>query len=130
MCIRDSHKGSWGNANDARNVIYADSLTEEGLFDAIRDRRLYATEDKNLEISYTLDGHMMGSQLGTEEVGENVTIDVTVYDPDHSDAISKVEVVEMCIRDRTSPASLTRPRSSVSCPPPSPPNWTTRSRTS
>lgn len=90
---QDNHKGSWGNANDARNVIYADSLTEEGLFDAIRDRRLYATEDKNLEISYTLDGHMMGSQLGTEEVGENVTIDVTVYDPDHSDAISKVEVV-------------------------------------
>lgn len=90
---QDNHKGSWGNANDARNVIYADSLTEDGLFDAIRERRLYATEDKNLEISYTLDGHMMGSQLGTEEVGENVTIDVTVYDPDHSDAISKVEVV-------------------------------------
>lgn len=90
---QDNHKGSWGNANDARNVIYADSLTEEGLFDAIRERRLYATEDKNLEISYTLDGHMMGSQLGTDAVGENVNIEVTVYDPDHSDAISKVEVV-------------------------------------
>lgn len=90
---QDNHKGSWGNANDARNVIYADSLTEDGLFDAIRERRLYATEDKNLEISYTLDGHMMGSQLGTEDVGENVTIDVTVYDPDYNDAISKVEVV-------------------------------------
>lgn len=90
---QDNHKGSWGNANDARNVIYADSLTEEGLFDAIRDRRLYATEDKNLEISYTLDGHMMGSQLGTEDVGENVDIAVTVYDPDYNDAISKVEVV-------------------------------------
>lgn len=90
---QDNHKGSWGNANDARNVIYADSLTEEGLFDAIRERRLYATEDKNLEISYTLDGHMMGSQLGTEDVGENVDIAVTVYDPDYNDAISKVEVV-------------------------------------
>lgn len=90
---QDNHKGSWGNSNDARNVIYADSLTEEGLFDAIRERRLYATEDKNLEISYTLDGHMMGSQLGTEEVGENVKIEVTVYDPDYNDAISKVEVV-------------------------------------
>ena len=90
---QDNHKGSWGNANDARNVIYADSLTEDGLFDAIRERRLYATEDKNLEISYTLDGHMMGSQLGTDAVGENVNIEVTVYDPDHSDAISKVEVV-------------------------------------
>ncbi len=90
---QDNHKGSWGNANDARNVIYADSLTEEGLFDAIRDRRLYATEDKNLEISYTLDGHMMGSQLGTDDVGENVKIAVTVYDPDYNDAISKVEVV-------------------------------------
>lgn len=90
---QDNHKGSWGNANDARDVIFADELTEEGLFDAIRERRLYATEDKNLEISYTLDDHMMGSQLGTEDVGENVTIDVTVYDPDYNDAISKVEVV-------------------------------------
>lgn len=90
---QDNHKGSWGNANDARDVIYADSLTEEGLFDAIRARRLYATEDKNLEISYTLDDHMMGSQLGTDDVGENVDIDVTVYDPDYNDAISKVEVV-------------------------------------
>lgn len=90
---QDNHKGSWGNANDARNVIYADSLSEDGLFDAIRERRLYATEDKNLEISYTLDGHMMGSQLGTEDVGENVDIAVTVYDPDYNDAISKVEVV-------------------------------------
>ena len=90
---QDNHKGSWGNANDARDVIFADELSEDGLFDAIRERRLYATEDKNLEISYTLDGHMMGSQLGTEDVGENVTIDVTVYDPDYNDAISKVEVV-------------------------------------
>lgn len=90
---QDNHKGSWGNANDARDVIFADELSEDGLFDAIRERRLYATEDKNLEISYTLDGHMMGSQLGTDDVGENVNIAVTVYDPDYSDGISKVEVV-------------------------------------
>lgn len=90
---QDNHKGRWGNANDARDVIFADELSENGLFDAIRERRLYATEDKNLEISYTLDGHMMGSQLGTDDVGENVDIDVTVYDPDYNDAISKVEVV-------------------------------------
>ena len=90
---QDNHKGRWGNANDARDVIFADELSENGLFDAIRERRLYATEDKNLEISYTLDDHMMGSQLGTDDVGENVDIDVTVYDPDYNDAISKVEVV-------------------------------------
>lgn len=90
---QDNHKGSWGNANDARDVIFADQLSEDGLFDAIRDRRLYATEDKNLEISYTLDGHVMGSQLGTDDVDENVNIAVTVYDPDYSDGIAKVEVV-------------------------------------
>lgn len=90
---QDNHKGRWGNANDARDVIFADELSENGLFDAIRERRLYATEDKNLEISYTLDDHMMGSQLGTDDVGENVDIDVTVYDPDYNDGISKVEVV-------------------------------------
>ena len=88
---QDNHKGKWGNANDARDVILADALTEESIYEAIRAYRVYASEDKNLEISYTLNDQVMGSII--EEVPETVEIDVSVYDPDTSDSISKVEVV-------------------------------------
>ena len=88
---QDNHKGRWGNANDARDVILAESLSEDALYEAIRAMRVYATEDKNLEITYTVNGNQLGSIL--TEVPENLSIDVTLYDPDKTDSISKVEVV-------------------------------------
>lgn len=88
---QDNHKGKWGNANDARDVILTDDFSEEGIYEAIRNYRVYATEDKNLEINYTLNGMMLGSII--EEVPETAAISVSVYDPDSSDSITKVEVV-------------------------------------
>ena len=88
---QDNHKGKWGNANDARDVILTDDFTEEGIYQAIRDRRIYATEDKNLEITYTLNGEMLGSII--EEVPDTAQIAVSVYDPDSTDSIARVEVV-------------------------------------
>ena len=87
---QDNHKGKWGNANDARDVILTDDFSQEGIYQAIRDRRVYATEDKNLEINYTLNDEMLGSTIAD---AESANIKVSVYDPDASDSISKVEVV-------------------------------------
>ena len=88
---QDNHQGKWGNANDARDVILTDNFTEEGIYDAIRALRMYATEDKNLELGYTVNGLMMGSSIKT--VPGKLDIEVSVYDPDRTDSISKVEVV-------------------------------------
>ena len=88
---QDNHKGKWGNANDARDVILTDSFTEDGIYEAIRALRMYATEDKNLELTYTVNGLMMGSSI--TEVPDKLNIEVTVNDPDASDSIAKVEVV-------------------------------------
>lgn len=88
---QDNHKGRWGNANDARDVILTDNFTEDGIYEAIRALRMYATEDKNLELGYTVNGQMMGSSI--TEVPEKLNLEVTVNDPDKSDSISKVEVV-------------------------------------
>ncbi len=88
---QDNHKGKWGNANDARDVVITDNFTEEGIYEAIRAMRMYSTEDKNLEIDYTVNGLMLGSSI--TEVPEKLNINVTVYDPDSSDSISKVEVI-------------------------------------
>ena len=88
---QDNHKGKWGNGNDARDVIVTDNFTEDGLYEAMRNYRVYATEDKNLEILYTVNGQLLGSMF--EEVPEKLNISVSVSDPDATDSISKVEVI-------------------------------------
>lgn len=88
---QDNHKGKWGNANDARDVILTDNFTEEGVYQALRDMRVYSTEDKNLELNYTVNDLPLGSTIA--EVPEKLNINVSVHDPDASDTISKVEVV-------------------------------------
>ncbi len=89
---QDNHKGLWGNANDARDVILADSFTEQGIYDAIRALRVYATEDKNLEITYNVNDLPMGTIFGEEKPAE-LNVVITVYDPDAADAIAKVELI-------------------------------------
>ena len=88
---QDNHKGKWGNANDARDVIITDNFTEEGIYEAIRERRMYATEDKNLELGYTVNGSMMGSILS--EVPSALDFEISVSDPDKTDSIAKVEII-------------------------------------
>ena len=88
---QDNHKGKWGNANDARDVILTDEFSEDGLYDAIRAMKMYATEDKNLEIGYTVNDLPLGSSI--KDVPETLNINVTVNDPDSTDSISKVEVI-------------------------------------
>lgn len=86
---QDNHKGKWGNANDARNVILTDNLTEQGIYDALKDRKVYATEDKNLEITYTVNDEFMGTII--QEVPESLNIEVGLSDMD--DAIQKAEII-------------------------------------
>ena len=88
---QDNHKGKWGNANDARDVILTDDFTEQGIYRAIRARRMYATEDKNLQITYTVNDLQLGSSI--TEVPEKLNFSVTFYDPDKTDSIVKVELV-------------------------------------
>ena len=88
---QDNHKGRWGNANDARDVILTNDFSEQGIYAAIRALRVYATEDKNLEIYYTINDQPMGTIFTEENAPEKLNVVVTVYDPD--DSFSKVEVI-------------------------------------
>ena len=87
---QDNHKGKWGNANDARDVILTDDFTEDGIYAALRARRMYATEDKNLDLDYTVNGNMMGSII---DVPEKLNFEISFNDPDRTDSIAKVELV-------------------------------------
>lgn len=86
---QDNHKGNWGDSNTARSVVLASDLTEEAIYDAIRNYRVYATEDNDLSILYSLNGSAMGSILGKQE---DVSISAQIGDPTDS-ADMKVEVI-------------------------------------
>lgn len=86
---QNNHNGQWGDASDARTVVLAKSLTEEALYAAMKDRRVYATQDSDLAIFYELNGTVMGSILPKLEEAE-----ITVFLSDPTDeAIGNVEVV-------------------------------------
>ena len=87
---QDNHKGRWGNANDARDVILTDDFSESGIYEALRARRMYATEDKNLALDYTVNSNMMGSII---DVPEKLNFEISFNDPDRTDSIAKVELV-------------------------------------
>jgi len=86
---QDNHKGNWGDSNTARSVVLASGLTEEGIYDAIRNYRVYATEDNDLSILYALNGNAMGSILNKQDA---VEITAQISDPTDT-ADMKVEVI-------------------------------------
>lgn len=86
---QNNHNGQWGDASEARTVVLAKDLTEEALYAAMKDRRVYATQDSDLAIYYELNGTVMGSIIPKSEEAE-----ITVFLSDPTDeAIGSVEVV-------------------------------------
>lgn len=87
---QDNRSGNFGTANTARTVVLARKLTREDLYDAMRNRRVYATEDENLKIWYTLNGRIMGSIVKT--ASNQVRIRVKLEESD-GETIGKVSVI-------------------------------------
>ena len=77
---QNNHCGKWGDESPVRTVILAEELTEQDLYAAMENRRVYATEDADLEIYYTLCGEIMGSVLPAHRV-DTVLIEVQLRDP-------------------------------------------------
>ena len=83
------YKDLWNGEGGVRTVVLAEELTEKGLSEAMRNYRVYATEDRDLEIGYTLNGSIMGSTISLSETLEGC---VTVRDATDQGAV-RVEVV-------------------------------------
>ncbi len=89
---QNNHNGLWGTADSGRTVVYAEVLTEEAFAAALRNRRVYATEDADLEILYNLEGYLLGTMLHRRNVGETVTLTARICDPTDG-ASGTVEVI-------------------------------------
>ena len=60
---QDNHSRDWGTRNDYRVAVLAEDLTRDAVLDAYKERRFYATEDKDLELDVRAAGFPMGSRL-------------------------------------------------------------------
>jgi hypothetical protein len=89
---QDNHKGRWGNANTARTVIIADEFSTTGMLEGLKNMSVYASEDKNINIDYTVNDLMMGSIISTVPT-ESLKFIVNVTDPDADDVNAKVEII-------------------------------------
>jgi len=89
---QDNHYQTWGDATVARTAVIASALTKANILDAIDQRHVYATEDKNLRVIFKIDGHLMGDRISPPAVGTPLDIKYSIKDDDEPDAGFSIEV--------------------------------------
>jgi len=75
----DHHQANWGADSPTRTGIVAPALTQADLLQAMRARRIFATEDNNLALALRLNGAWMGSVLTTTG---SMSLVIDFVDPD------------------------------------------------
>ena len=81
--------GTQAGEAPCRTGVLADTLTPQGLYDAIRNRRVYATEDSDLAVTFRVNGQAMGSFLSPSD---SLTLEVQLSDPTDGPA-GRVQVI-------------------------------------
>ena len=96
---QDNHHGKWGSANSARDVALATGLTQDDIYDAMKNRRMYSSEDPDARLSYTLNGEVMGTIMDSKPDTVNISAELNDptgdgdnHKPGTPDAISKIEL--------------------------------------
>jgi uncharacterized repeat protein (TIGR02543 family) len=74
---QDNHQANWGNANTHRTVLLAEDLTRESLYDAMRNRRAYATENQTMKIDYSVNGEVMGTIFEYNPDTLNISVSIS-----------------------------------------------------
>ena len=89
-CNQDNHRVDFGIANEFRTVVLATDLNKDALYDALRNMRVYATEDKNIKIEYTVNNLPMGSTIKNIS---KLNFNISAIDSDEKDEITEIQVI-------------------------------------
>jgi hypothetical protein len=87
---QDNHIKNWGVANEFRTVVLCTDLNESAFYDSLKNMRVYATQDKNIKIDYTINDEVMGSTIKNTS---NLYFNISVVDNDFKDKIQRIDVV-------------------------------------
>jgi len=103
---QDNHYFTWGTTTDARTGLLARALTRDALLEAMRERRAYASEDRNLRILFTLNGHLMGAETPALAAASALEVKAWIEDDDEPHATYTIDVFQGTIGTST-PVELT-----------------------
>lgn len=85
----DNHTATWGTATDFRMGVLASARTRNDIFNALVARRFFATLDKNLVLSITINGNDMGSTI----LGGTWNTTIEAFDQDN-EIITNVDLLK------------------------------------
>ncbi len=86
---QDNHHANWGSSSESRTAVLAPALTRTDILNAMAARHTYATQDHNVIVHFSADGHPMGDAFAADS---GVRIAVDVMDPDIGDAVVGIDL--------------------------------------
>lgn len=105
---QDNHRKGWGTENDWRMVILAPEKTRPSIYAAMQARRFYSSRDRNLALSFKINGAEMGSKIG----GGSLSIQIEASDGDN-EIFSSIELLKNGIVIETWTPGATNPNVSA-----------------
>lgn len=88
---QDNHFITHGTATDHRTVVLAPALTKRDILDGLRQRRVYASQDRNLRVHFTINGHPLGSVVALAP-NTPIRVEVQLADPNEPAANYRVSL--------------------------------------
>lgn len=89
---QDNHHKNWGTATPARTAVVATELTKASLLSALRQRHVYATEDRNLSVIIKVNGRLCGDVISPLPAAGELSIQYRISDPDEPQAEYAIRV--------------------------------------
>jgi len=84
----DNHDATWGQVTK-RTIVLATELTRDALLDAMRNLRVYMSEDDNFRLDVWANGETMGARLSENDI----SFEITGNDPNANDEITQVAII-------------------------------------
>jgi hypothetical protein len=94
VCGHDNHGTEGIRKLSSRTFVLATNKTKVAILDAMKNRRTYASLDRNIECRYTVNGKIMGSTLPRADTFQ---FEIEVSDPDTTkpkNKITKLDIVK------------------------------------
>lgn len=112
----DVHCSNYGTSVHDRTGILATSLTKANIMDAIKNRRVFATSDANVQLVFTMVDltsnitHYMGEGSnrvqGPVPIPSQVKLHVSIFDPDPGDTVSSIKIYEPVTNNTSGQSTL------------------------
>lgn len=86
---QDNHYTNFGMSNQQRTVVLAQDLRKWDILSALKNRNVYASEDANMKVHFSINDSIMGSII---TLLTPFTIKVKITDDTPNDKISRIEI--------------------------------------